>query len=250
MAAALNSSNYILLGSSGTLVLIINVSLWRGPPLDQEVSLTYNTGNAGNVLVVDTYTCMCAAMTCSRRAPAIMSQPGQLFAANSGRNDLSVVNIPAPARWAPSPTTAAASSPSPGGRRMVAFGDLSGNGIPGHDRRGRGDQRGQYFRGPIGGERRRLQLHAGRYPGPARSHADRTTAKSIVWQISMGPPSPPGSRVGHRGRQRQQRQRHRLPQHLHRGRHHQHRASAPVTLSMPIRSASPRGTSTATRPAT
>ncbi len=134
MAAALNSSNYILLGSSGTLVPITNVSFVAGTPLsDQEVSLTYNTGNPGNALLVDTYTLYVRGNDLFSASTGLaMSQPGQLFAANSGRNDLSVVNIPGTGTLGSvsNYSSGVFTSPAASLPYAVAFGDLSGNGIP------------------------------------------------------------------------------------------------------------------------
>jgi hypothetical protein len=142
--SALSPSNYVLLGSTGTLVPITNVTFVSGTtPSDDEVQLTYNTGNAGNVLEVDTYTMYVRGNNLfSATTGLAVSQPGQLFAANSGRDELSLLN----------PLAGAAVC---GRARRCQWGRYS--------RFDRGDRRivrSQHLRRPTSGGRRRLQPDA------------------------------------------------------------------------------------------
>jgi FG-GAP-like repeat len=131
--SALNVNNYVLLGSSGTLVPITNVSFVAGTsPSNDEVQLTYNSGNPGNVLVVDTYTLYVRGNNLiSASSGLAVAQPGQLFAANSGRNQISVANIPGTSGLgATSNYSVPFTSPTPALADAVALADVNGDGIP------------------------------------------------------------------------------------------------------------------------
>ncbi len=131
--SALSPSNYVLLGSSGVLVPITGVTFVTGTtPSNDEVQLTYNTGNPGNVLEVDTYTLYVRGNNLVSASTGLaVSQPGELFAANSGRNEVSVANIPGTSGLGATsnygvPFTAPTSSLP----NAVALADVNGDGIP------------------------------------------------------------------------------------------------------------------------
>ena len=131
--SALNPSNYVLLGSSGVLVPITSATFVAGTtPSDDEVQLTYNTGNTGNALVVDTYTLYVRGNNLiSATTGLAVSQPGQLFAANSGRDGLSVANIGgASGISATSNYGVPFASPTSAMPYAVTLADVNGDGIP------------------------------------------------------------------------------------------------------------------------
>lgn len=131
--SALNPDNYVLLGSNGAPVPITSVSFVGGTtPVDDEVTLNYNTGNAGNVLEVDTYTLYVRGNDLfSATTGLAMSQPGQLFAANAGTNNLSIVNIPGTSGLgATSNYSVAFTSPTSALPNAVALADINGDGVP------------------------------------------------------------------------------------------------------------------------
>src|SRR5208282_5032017 len=99
---------------------------------DDEVQLTYNTGNAGNALVVDTYTLYVRGNNLISASTGLtVSQPGQLFAANSGSNTLSIANIAGTSGLGASSTyTVPFTSPSSALPTAVALADVNGDGIP------------------------------------------------------------------------------------------------------------------------
>ena len=128
--SALNPSNYVLLGSTGTVVPINSVAFVTGTsPVDSEVTLTYNNSNP---LVVDTYTLYVRGNNLIDANNGLaMAQPGQLFAANSGTNTLAVVNVSGNGSLgAAANYNIAATSPTTASPNAVAFADLNGDGLP------------------------------------------------------------------------------------------------------------------------
>jgi FG-GAP-like repeat/FG-GAP repeat len=128
-ASALNASNYVLLGATSGPVPINSVA-FTDAPADTTVSLSYNGGT--NPLVVDTYTLYVKGNNLFDANNGLaMSQPGQLFAANAGRNDLAVVNVPGTGTLGTlSNYNIPATAPAQASPEAVAFGDLNGDGIP------------------------------------------------------------------------------------------------------------------------
>ena len=128
--SAINPNNYVLLGATGGLVPITGAT-FVDAPTDSTIQLTYNTGNPGNVLVVDTYTLYVRGNNLLDTNGDPVAQPGQLFAANSGSNDLAVVNVPGNgslgtlSNYFQTDSSGNALSP-----RAMATGDLDGDGLP------------------------------------------------------------------------------------------------------------------------
>ncbi|HZZ80389.1 MAG TPA: VCBS repeat-containing protein, partial [Gemmataceae bacterium] len=130
-SGALNPNNYVLLGSTGTVVPITGASFVAATsPANSEVMLTYNTGNPGNALVVDAYTLYVRGNNLFDANNGVpISQPGQLFVANSGTNSLAVVNVPGSGTLgASSNYNVPFTSPTNALPRAVAFGDVNGDG--------------------------------------------------------------------------------------------------------------------------
>ncbi len=130
--SALTPSNYVLLGSTGNNIAVNTVSFNNsaigGAATNSVVQLTYNLGAP---LVVDNYTLFVRGDRLFDLDDGFsISQPGQLVVANSGRNNVAVVNLPGDG------TLGAVSSynlPAVGVQaanpNAVALGDLDGDGI-------------------------------------------------------------------------------------------------------------------------
>ncbi len=103
IGSATNPDAYLLLGSTGNVVPITAVTSLnptaslQGEPLNSIFSITYDTGNAGNQLIVDSYTLFVKGSKVTADAAnnfLPMANPGQLIVANGGNaKNVSIANL-------------------------------------------------------------------------------------------------------------------------------------------------------------